>query len=321
MNEITIYDNKAMVEMAENYLVNETNGLPLPKNYDYKSAVSALYLQCVSLKTADGQPALEVCTKESIARTVQDMLTKGLTPAKKQCYPIVYAQRDKDTKKVICYELQLQSSYFGNQKQAYINNPDIVRNSIHAQCIYKGDVFEFKIVDGAKVVTKHESKFENIKDANIIGAYATVKFKDGSTMSDIMTVEEIKKSWAMSRSGGSVHAAFSHEMACKTVTSRLAKHLNNITDDEATVGAPQEQPSITDEVIYSDEIEDVEIESLPVNEEPVEDTDETPAKQEEPEQPTEKCCANCGKKISDKVYHYSVKAYGKPLCMDCQNQL
>lgn len=321
MNEITIYDNKAMVEIAENYLVNETNGLPLPKNYDYKSAVSALYLQCVSLKTADGQPALEVCTKESIARTVQDMLTKGLTPAKKQCYPIVYAQRDKDTKKVICYELQLQSSYFGNQKQAYINNPDIVRNSIHAQCIYKGDVFEFKIVDGAKVVTKHESKFENIKDANIIGAYATVKFKDGSTMSDIMTVEEIKKSWAMSRSGGSVHAAFSHEMACKTVTSRLAKHLNNITDDEATVGAPQEQPSISDEVIYADEIEDAEVESLPVDEEPVEAPGETPVKQEETEQPAEKCCANCGKKISDKVYRYSVKAYGKPLCMDCQNQL
>ena len=58
MNEITTYDNKAMVEMAENYLVNETNGLPLPKNYDYKSAGSAFYLQCVSLKTADGQPAL-----------------------------------------------------------------------------------------------------------------------------------------------------------------------------------------------------------------------------------------------------------------------
>lgn len=320
-NEITVYDNKAMVALAENYLVNETNGLPLPKNYDYKSAVSALYLQCVSLKTADGQPALEVCTKESIARTVQDMLTKGLTPAKKQCYPIVYAQRDKDTKKVICYELQLQSSYFGNQKQAYINNPDIVRNSIRAQCIYKGDVFEFKIIDGAKVVTKHESKFENIKDANIIGAYATVKFKDGTVMSDIMTVEEIKKSWAMSRSGGSVHAAFSHEMACKTVTSRLAKHLNNITDDEATVGVPQEQPSIPDEVIYADEIEDAEIESLPVNEEAVETPDETPVKAEETEQSAEKYCIRCGKKLSDRVYEYSLKVYGKALCMDCQKQL
>ena len=32
-------------------------------------------------------------------------------------------------------------------------------------------------------------------------------------------------------------------------------------------------------------------------------------------------CPNCGKEISDKVHDYSVKKYGKPLCMDCQKQV
>lgn len=30
-------------------------------------------------------------------------------------------------------------------------------------------------------------------------------------------------------------------------------------------------------------------------------------------------CADCGKKISEKVHDWSVKKYGRPLCMDCQN--
>lgn len=315
-NQVTIYDNKAMVEVADNYLTAEAKGISLPKNYDYKAAVSALYLQCVSLKTADGQAALEVCTPDSIKRTIQEMLTKGLNPSKKQCYPICYAVRDKDTKQVLYYELQLQSSYFGNKKQVYTNNPDVIPGSINAQCIYKGDVFEYKIIEGRKVVTKHEQKFENIIDSNIIGAYATVKFKDGSTMSDIMTIVEIKKSWAMSRSGGEVHGRFTHEMCCKTVESRLAKHLNNSTDDAANLEAADRQS----ETIYADEIDDADIpettysdvdeDGVIVGEAEPEAIEEEPVKTE-----IEKKCCVCGKALTDKVFKFSMDTYGKPLCM------
>lgn len=31
-------------------------------------------------------------------------------------------------------------------------------------------------------------------------------------------------------------------------------------------------------------------------------------------------CANCGAEISDKVHDFSVKKFGKPLCMDCQKK-
>lgn len=313
MNDIVAYDNKAMVDIAENYIAQEVKGLALPKNYDYRAAVSSLYLQCVSLRSSDGKPALEVCTPESIKRTIQDMLTKGLNPAKKQCYPIVYAQKDKDTKEVLCYELQLQSSYFGNEKQVYANNPDVIRNSINAQCIYKGDVFEYDIVDGRKVVTKHIQKFENIKNENIVGAYATVKFKDGTTMSDVMTTEEIKRSWAMSRNGTGVHSNFTHEMCCKTVRSRLAKHLNNVTDDEGNLEA--ELPVQDSEIIYADEIPDANFEETLCG---ADDFDDTTDVETVEDPPVEKVCTSCGKPLTDRIFNFSMDNFGKPLCINCQ---
>lgn len=49
---------------------------------------------------------------------------------------------------------------------------------------------------------------------------------------------------------------------------------------------------------------------------------EKPKKQaEKPSAGFTPTCANCGKEISDKVHDYSVKKYGKPLCMDCQKQV
>lgn len=324
-NEIQIYDNKTLIGIADNYLNNEAKGIVLPPNYDYRNAVSMLYLQCVAATTADGKPVLEVCTPDSIRRTVQEMVSKGLNPAKKQCYAIPYAVKDRDTKQVLRYELQLQESYFGKIKRVYDENPDVVRNSIHAQCIYKGDDFQFEIVNGRRVITKHIQKFENISDANIIGAYATVQFKDGSTKSEIMTTAEIKKSWAMSRAGGAVHANFTHEMCCKTVESRLAKHLSNSTDDGGAMGFYEDENDLSDEIINVDEIADADItEALP---ETTEDMSEVVSPDEELPQAdtkkttTEECsCAECGKKISKKVFDFSQKNYGRPLCFACQNK-
>lgn len=320
-NEIQIYDNKALIGVADDYLNHEAKGIVLPPNYDYRNAVSMLYLQCVSATTADGQPVLEACTPDSIKRTVQEMVSKGLNPAKKQCYAIPYAVKDKDTKQIIRYELQLQESYFGKIKRVYDENPDVVRNSIHAQCIYEGDDFQFEIVNGRRVITKHVQKFENISDANIIGAYATVQFKDGTTKSEIMTTAEIKKSWAMSRAGGAVHANFTHEMCCKTVESRLAKHLSNSTDDGGSMGFYEGESSIPDDVINVDDIEDAEsTELLPGTPDDMSEVvSEEPAPQVEVPVEAEYICSKCGKKISKKAYDYSVKNCGKPLCFKCQS--
>ena len=58
-------------------------------------------------------------------------------------------------------------------------------------------------------------------------------FSDGKTLCDVMTIQEIQKSWAMSKTGGAVHKQFPVEMCRKTVKSRLAKALVNTTDDSA----------------------------------------------------------------------------------------
>lgn len=319
--DIVVYDNQAMISIADNFVNIEAKGMALPANYDYKSAVTSLYLQCLDVRTSDGKPALEVCTKESIYKTIRDMITKGLNPNKKQCYPICYAVRDKDTKEVLYWELQLQDSYFGKKKQAYSNNKDLADNGINAQCIYKGDVFQTTIDKyGRKHIVKHEQKFENIKDTNIVGAYAVARFKDGTDMADVMTIEEIKKSWAMSRSGGNVHANFSHEMACKTVSSRLAKQLTNSTDDETMLNPNAHEDdaiviNANDLINNDNEVSvDEEIE-IPVTEniiEPVEPTIE---------EPTNKLiCSKCDKEITQAVYDFSVKKFGKPFCMNCQKE-
>lgn len=327
-NDIIIYDNKAMIDIADKYLQEETRGLALPANYDYKGAVSALYLQCLTVTTSDGKPALEVCTRESIAKTIQDMLVKGLNPSKKQCYPIVYAKRDKDTKEVICWELQLQESYFGRKKQAYTNNKEIANNGIIGQCIYKGDIFETSIDQyGRKHLVKHEQKFENIKDSNIIGAYACVRFKDGSDMIDVMDIDSIKRSWAMSRTQGDTHGKFPHEMAIKTVISRLSKQLNNSTDDEMVLNPTDTNNDETEfvldptTIINEDHLEAEDQDTIIVEDvqEPI-DIAEEPIK-EDIQEPTNKLiCSKCNKEITQAVYDFSVKKFEKPLCMTCQKE-
>ena len=43
-----------------------------------------------------------------------------------------------------------------------------------------------------------------------------------------------------------------------------------------------------------------------------------PKNQKEKAQPL--CCADCGMTISDKVWSYSAKKYGRPLCLRCQHE-
>ena len=74
-------------------------------------------------------------------------------------------------------------------------------------------------------------------DKPIIMAYAVASdMTTGEVIdSDIMSITEIKKSWAKSKNGGSVSKEFPHEMARRTVTNRLAKHIINTSDDSRKV--------------------------------------------------------------------------------------
>lgn len=193
-------------------------GLALPANYNAQNALKAAYLRLQTVKDRQGNPALTVCTEPSIANALLDMAIQGLSPAKNQCYFIVYGN-----------ELQMQRSYFGTI--AALKRLDSVED-IDAQVVHRGDKFEIGADEvGHIIVTKFEPSFANL-DKELIGAFAFIKLTNGRVDYTVMTKAQIDTSWAQSRSRqNNVQKKFSDEMAKRTVLNRAAKMFINTSDD------------------------------------------------------------------------------------------
>lgn len=193
--------------------------LKLPANYSAENAVRSAWLMIQEVKNLDGKPALDVCTKDSIATALLDMVLQGLNPVKKQCYFIVYGNK-----------LQLQKSYMGTMAVA-----KRVANvkEIKAVPIYEGDEFEYAVDNGRKQVTKHAQSLDNIDPQKWKGAYAIVTYTDGTTRAEIMSKKQIVASWEMGKAKGNspAHKNFPDEMACKTVINRALKTDIGASDD------------------------------------------------------------------------------------------
>ena len=190
----------------------EDEGLALPEQYSAKNALSSAFF---TLQKVYG---IEKATQESIANALLDMVTQGLSPAKTQCYFIVYGN-----------ELQMQRSYFGTVAVLKrLSNVDKVK----AEVIHEGDIFEIgSNEDMEMIVTKFEPKFENMNKP-IIGAFAMIKLASGEINYTVMTKEEIDKSWQQSRNkNNKVQQNFGQEMAKRTVLNRAAKMFINTSDD------------------------------------------------------------------------------------------
>ena len=189
---IEVKTESGMVATAQNFL-KENGGLVLPPNYDAMGAVKSLYLAFTQLTDKSGNAASKVCSPESVQQAVCTMVAKGLDPRKNQCYPIVYGST-----------LVLQEGAFGKVKEAKSAYADLVE--INSSVIRQGDKVKISKVKGRTIV-EHETSWENMGN-DIIGAYATAVFADGSTMSDIMTKKDIDKSRSKSKNGGAVYKDF-----------------------------------------------------------------------------------------------------------------
>src|SRR5699024_8544256 len=143
---------------------------------------------------------LQVCSKSSIANTLLDMVTQGLSPAKTQCYFIVYGD-----------QLQLNRSYFGTQ--AVLKRLSKVKD-IWTNVIFDGDVFDYEIDGGREKLVKHETNFLN-RDNPILGAYAVVKTSEDEEILTVMTMKEITASWSQAKTKN-VQNKFPQEMAKRT---------------------------------------------------------------------------------------------------------
>ncbi|MQB72830.1 recombinase RecT [Lactobacillus reuteri] len=220
--------------------MQDTQDLSLPKNYNASNALNAAFLELQKVQDRNHRPALEVCSHDSIVKSLLDMTLQGLSPAKDQCYFIVYGN-----------ELQMQRSYFGTV--AAVKRLDGVQK-VRAEIVHQDDVFAIGANEDMELIVKQFiPKFEN-QDKPIIGAFAMIKTDEGTDFT-VMTKKEIDQSWAQTRQkNNKVQQNFSQEMAKRTVLNRAAKMFINTSDDsDLLTGAINDTTSNE----YDDERRDV----------------------------------------------------------------
>ncbi len=223
-------ENKNQIKKVEKTVVDNvlsrvnqfqaTGELVLPKDYSAENALKSAYLILSETKDKAGKNVLETCSQVSIANTLLDMVTQGLSPMKKQCYFIPYAG-----------QLQMSRSYQGSIAIARRSG----LKSIVANVIYEKDDFVYKInpETGLTEIVKHDQSLENIDLNKIKGAYALTILEDGTRDVTVMNITQIKNAWMQGYAKGKsgAHTNFTDEMCKKTVINRACKGIINSSTD------------------------------------------------------------------------------------------
>lgn len=219
--------------------------LNLPTNYSAGNA-----LKQFQLKVQDDEKLMS-CSQASLAKAMLDMCVLGLNISKTQCYCIPYGNK-----------AQLSISYLG--KVAIAKRIDPTIDDIFGRVVKAGEDFDFEDTpDGYSVITKHKRTLASMNSKEIIGAYATIVYKDGKpNKSLIMTFDRIKKSWAMSTAkpiddkgnirANSAHDKFTDDMAIKTVVAAICKPIISTSSDADLFGATVQSIELNEKSYQSD---------------------------------------------------------------------
>ncbi|SMC17302.1 recombination protein RecT [Clostridium acidisoli DSM 12555] len=231
-NSIQSTDNKALTTQEKNVteeVLSRVNDLSkkgeliVPHGYSAANALKSAWLLLQETVDRNQKGALQVCSKSTIANSLLDMVIQGLSPAKKQCYFVVYGNK-----------LQLMRSYMGTV--AVTKRLKGIKD-VKAYCIYEGDEFEqeYDLNTATLKITKFNPKFENIDITKIKGAFAVILGENGPIYTEVMNINQIKKAWGQGvayKSGKSTaHNNFAEEMAKKSVINRACKMFANTSDD------------------------------------------------------------------------------------------
>lgn len=221
--------------------VNEMVGsgqLQLPENYAAGNAIASWWLALQACTDKQGNSALAICTKDSVANATLDMVVQGLTPAKSQCYPIVYGQT-----------LACQRSYFGDE--AVLKRVFGQATRVYAEIEWTGDEVVFEIAGGRRTVKSHEQSTSSItgKLKDVAGCYVVIEFPaelERPAECEYMTIEQIKTSWKKSKtykgpSSSSPHVDAPDQFCKRTVIRRASKRLINTSDDHYLIAAVRRQ--------------------------------------------------------------------------------
>lgn len=260
-----------------NEYVNEGR-LHLPDHYSAENAMKSAWLILQETVDKNKNPVLKTCSRDSIANALLDMVVQGLNPAKKQGYFIAYGN-----------QLAFQRSYFGT---ATVATRVLECLTPWAEVVYAKDEFEYEITRTGKKITKHVQRLENIDPKAIVAAYAVIEWPDSNreTYTEIMTMEQIKQSWKMSKMNpddkDSTHSKYPDQMAKRTVINRACKLLiNSTTDNDLLIEHFNRSEQVSAEEELNEEAEllaNGEIIDIPGTPTPEE---EPPAPEEEPPGP------------------------------------
>ena len=190
----------------------QNEGLMIAPNYSVSNALSSAYY---ALKNSNSGNLLQQCTQDSVYNALLEMVTQGLSPAKKQCYFIKYGS-----------DVQLRMSYFGTIKVT----KDLQEvKDVTANVVYEGDTLDVAVENGRKKLVKHETDWRNA-DNPIIAAYFIITRTDGEEFFEVMTKKQIDKSWSKAKTKN-VQIDFPDQMAMRTVINRAAKMFINTSND------------------------------------------------------------------------------------------
>lgn len=208
--------------------LKDNKELITPPNYSPENALKSAYLKLLETKDKNKKNALEVCTTHSISNALLDMVIQGLSPAKNQCYFVVYGN-----------QLQLMKSYLGTIAVAKRLNGI---KDVKAHCIYEGDEFElgYDYKTGNISIEKFKPNFDKMDFAKMRGAFAVITGENGVIHTEAMNMTQIENAWTQRFSGKltDTHIKFKDEMAKKTVINRACKRYVNTSDDsDLLVGA------------------------------------------------------------------------------------
>ncbi|MDQ0299679.1 recombination protein RecT [Salibacterium salarium] len=285
-NDIALIKKDTVDVVADKVKTFQEKGeLHFPVNYSPENAMKSAWLTLQNTQDRNYKPALEVCTRDSVANALLDMVVQGLNPSKKQGYFIVYGN-----------QLTFQRSYFGTMA---VTQRVTGAKSIDAAVIYEGDEVNYEIKNGQIKNLTHKQQFNNIDKEKVSGAYCTIEMGDGSIYTELMTIDEIRQSWSQSKmwgkdqkkeKAGSTHDNFKQEMAKKTVINRTCKKFMNSSDDGSLVmnhfhhtDDAAEEARMREEVNQNANQEIIDIEPGPATpeKEPIPEAQ----KEEQPEQP------------------------------------
>lgn len=211
--------------------MEQAGALTLPKGYHAGNALKSAWLYLQTIEDKGHVKAIDACTKGSIANVLLEMVIRGEYPMK-HCYFIPYGN-----------QLTFMEKYTGKLMRA---KRDTEIAEVNANVVREGEEFVYTVDShGLLQLVSHKPTFQTMGNA-IVGAYAVVINKDGSTRLEVMTMDMIQKAWNQGGFGDKdrqtgAHRNFTDQMCKKTVIARACKmSLESVSDRDDD--DPQAEP-------------------------------------------------------------------------------